>query len=112
MIRDIAKCDFRPIYEWAQKEREAKKLKAKDPKVRKAAKEEKDKLTNIYGFALVDGAREKVGNYRVEPPGLFRGRGAHPKTGMIKVCVCACETRAVCKQSCDAHRSIACGRRT
>jgi DNA topoisomerase-1 len=27
----------------------------------------------------------QVGNFRVEPPGLFRGRGEHPKMGMIKV---------------------------
>lgn len=26
----------------------------------------------------------KVGNYRIEPPGLFRGRGEHPKTGTLK----------------------------
>jgi DNA topoisomerase I len=26
----------------------------------------------------------KVGNYNMEPPGLFRGRGEHPKTGMAK----------------------------
>ena len=37
-----------------------------------------------YGFALVDGVLEKVGNYKVEPPGLFRGRGEHPKMGMLK----------------------------
>merc|ERR1712087_4208 len=34
--------------------------------------------------AIVDGIREKVGNYKVEPPGLFRGRGEHPKMGMLK----------------------------
>lgn len=27
---------------------------------------------------------EQVGNFRVEPPGLFRGRGEHPKMGRIK----------------------------
>lgn len=27
---------------------------------------------------------EKVGNYKIETPGLFRGRGTHPKTGRIK----------------------------
>jgi hypothetical protein len=27
----------------------------------------------------------QVGNFRVEPPGLFRGRGAHPKAGTLKV---------------------------
>lgn len=26
----------------------------------------------------------QVGNFRVEPPGLFRGRGEHPKMGMLK----------------------------
>ena len=26
----------------------------------------------------------QVGNFRVEPPGLFRGRGEHPKMGLIK----------------------------
>jgi DNA topoisomerase-1 len=27
---------------------------------------------------------ERIGNYRVEPPGIFRGRGEHPKSGMLK----------------------------
>ncbi|RYH31078.1 hypothetical protein EON65_03485 [archaeon] len=25
-----------------------------------------------------------MGNYNMEPPGLFRGRGEHPKTGKLK----------------------------
>lgn len=33
---------------------------------------------------MVDGRKEKVGNFRIEPPGLFRGRGSHPKTGKLK----------------------------
>lgn len=41
-------------------------------------------LQETYGFALVDGYKEKVGNFRVEPPNLFRGRGDHPKTGTLK----------------------------
>ena len=32
----------------------------------------------------MNGKREQVGNVRVEPPGLFRGRGEHPKMGRIK----------------------------
>jgi DNA topoisomerase-1 len=27
---------------------------------------------------------EKVGNYNMEPPGAFRGRGEHPKMGKLK----------------------------
>ena len=37
-----------------------------------------------YGYAIVDGHIEKVGNYNMEPPGAFRGRGAHPKMGKLK----------------------------
>jgi hypothetical protein len=48
-------------------------------------KEAKDKLEAPYLFALVDGRKEKVGNFRAEPPGLFRGRGEHPKKGTLKV---------------------------
>merc|ERR1719453_1266238 len=51
---------------------------------KKAIKAEKDKLEDSYLYALVDGRREKVGNFRVEPPGLFRGRGEHPKMGQLK----------------------------
>ena len=29
--------------------------------------------------------RERIGNFKTEPPGLFRGRGDHPKQGRIKV---------------------------
>ena len=34
--------------------------------------------------------RERIGNFKVEPPGLFRGRGDHPKQGRIKVCLSQC----------------------
>ena len=33
---------------------------------------------------MIDGHKEKIGNFRIEPPGLFRGRGEHPKQGMLK----------------------------
>lgn len=68
-------------------------------------KEEKLAQEEKYMWAVLDGVREKVifhfvdrnlslaslnllttnlkqfqvGNFRVEPPGLFRGRGEHPK---------------------------------
>lgn len=32
----------------------------------------------------MDGHKEKIGNFKIEPPGLFRGRGDHPKQGMLK----------------------------
>ncbi|KAF2288390.1 hypothetical protein GH714_007214 [Hevea brasiliensis] len=51
---------------------------------KKASKEEKLKQEEKYMWAIVNGVKEKVGNFRVEPPGLFRGRGEHPKMGMLK----------------------------
>jgi len=33
---------------------------------------------------LLEKYREKVGSYKIEPPGLFRGRGEHPKQGKLK----------------------------
>uniref|UniRef100_A0A4W6EWG0 DNA topoisomerase I n=1 Tax=Lates calcarifer TaxID=8187 RepID=A0A4W6EWG0_LATCA len=37
-----------------------------------------------YGFCIMDNHRERIANFRIEPPGLFRGRGDHPKMGMLK----------------------------
>ncbi|KAK9091955.1 hypothetical protein Syun_026866 [Stephania yunnanensis] len=51
---------------------------------KKAVKEDKLKQEEKYMWAVVDGVKEKVGNFRVEPPGLFRGRGEHPKMGKLK----------------------------
>ena len=47
-------------------------------------KEERKQIEAKYGWAMIDGRREKIGNFRIEPPGLFRGRGDHPKTGKLK----------------------------
>ncbi|CAK9217975.1 unnamed protein product [Sphagnum troendelagicum] len=82
VIKKFELCDFTPIYDWAQAEKERKKSMSAEEK--KRAKEEKLKAEDKYMWALVDGVKEKVGNFRVEPPGLFRGRGDHPKMGKLK----------------------------
>ncbi|KAL1916535.1 uncharacterized protein VTP21DRAFT_5726 [Calcarisporiella thermophila] len=81
-IKEFDKCDFTPIYDHLERLKEEKKAMSKDEK--KRLKEEKLKMEEKYMYALVDGRKEKVGNFRIEPPGLFRGRGAHPKTGTLK----------------------------
>ncbi|KAI8142511.1 hypothetical protein BJV82DRAFT_615165 [Fennellomyces sp. T-0311] len=81
-ISSFEKCDFRPIWEKFERDREKKKQMTKDEKLK--AKEEKTKMEEPYLYAYVDGRKEKVGNFRIEPPGLFRGRGDHPKTGTLK----------------------------
>ncbi|KAJ7532871.1 hypothetical protein O6H91_13G023500 [Diphasiastrum complanatum] len=82
IIKKLELCDFTPIYDWHLREKENKKLLSTQEK--KRIKEEKLKLEEKYMWALVDGVKEKVGNFRVEPPGLFRGRGEHPKMGKLK----------------------------
>ena len=82
VIKDFTKCNFSLIRAHLARASEARKAAPKDAKEKlKMEKEAKEQHT---GFALVDGHIEKVGNVTVEPPGLFRGRGAHPKMGVIK----------------------------
>ena len=76
------KCDFRPMFEHFEREKEKKKGISKDEK--KSIKEAKEKLEAPYVYAMVDGRKEKAGNFRAEPPGLFRGRGEHPRKGTLK----------------------------
>lgn len=84
VIKDLAKVDFKPIFDHIAADRIKKKEEKKKASVKKELKKEKDMMNEVYGYAIVDGYREKVANYKVEPPGLFRGRGAHPKTGTLK----------------------------
>ncbi|EMC94985.1 hypothetical protein BAUCODRAFT_34984 [Baudoinia panamericana UAMH 10762] len=81
-ITKFEKCDFKPIFDYVDAERQAKKaLPAAEKKKLKAEKDEKEAP---YMYCMWDGRKQKVGNFRVEPPGLFRGRGEHPKTGKWK----------------------------
>ena len=81
-IQEFSKCDFSKIFHHFDKLREEKK--ALPPKEKKKIKEEKEASEEKYKFCLLNGRKEQVGNFRIEPPGLFRGRGAHPKTGTLK----------------------------
>ena len=81
-IKDFSKCDFTPIFNYYEAQREAKK--ALSAAEKKAAKAAKDEAEAPYMYCMWDGRKQKVGNFRVEPPGLFRGRGEHPKTGKVK----------------------------
>lgn len=47
-------------------------------------KEKNEEILQEYGYCLMDGHKERVGNFKIEPPGLFRGRGDHPKQGKLK----------------------------
>ncbi|KFA67403.1 hypothetical protein S40285_00259 [Stachybotrys chlorohalonatus IBT 40285] len=84
-IKSLDKCDFSKIHEYWSAKVEANKNKNLSKEEREAAKAKKDALEAPYLYCLWDGRKQKVGNFRVEPPSLFRGRGEHPKTGRVKV---------------------------
>ncbi|XP_046703332.1 DNA topoisomerase I, mitochondrial isoform X4 [Silurus meridionalis] len=82
LIKKLYKCDFSKIHAYFLEKTEAKKNMTKEEK--QVLKDEATKLTEEYGYCLLDGHKEKIGNFRLEPPGLFRGRGEHPKMGKLK----------------------------
>lgn len=70
-ITSLDGCDFSLIHEYLVKEKANRKPTDK-------SEEEK------YKFAIVDGVKQPVGNFKVEPPGIFIGRGCNPKLGKVK----------------------------
>jgi len=81
-IQKFEKCNFEPIRTHLNVEKQVKKAITDDE--RKMNKEGRNQAMFKFGYALVDGHIEKVGNYNMEPPGAFRGRGEHPKMGKLK----------------------------
>mmetsp|Transcript_18049 Transcript_18049/g.44910 ORF Transcript_18049/g.44910 Transcript_18049/m.44910 type:complete len:737 (-) Transcript_18049:257-2467(-) len=82
VIKDFKKCDFAPIRKHLEEQKIIRK--AISDQERKANKDDRNKAMFKFGYAQVDGHIEKVGNYNMEPPGAFRGRGEHPKMGKLK----------------------------
>lgn len=82
VVKKLDLCDFSHIYQHLEKRKQEKKDVPAAEK--KKLREEDAERCKKYTVAMVDGRQEKVGNYRVEPPGLFLGRGEHPKMGKVK----------------------------
>ncbi|XP_008571774.1 PREDICTED: DNA topoisomerase I, mitochondrial isoform X2 [Galeopterus variegatus] len=82
VIKHLDKCDFTEIHRYFVDKAAARK--ALPWQERQKLKEEAEKLQQEFGYCILDGHREKIGNFKTEPPGLFRGRGDHPKMGMLK----------------------------
>ncbi|XP_038198554.1 DNA topoisomerase I, mitochondrial isoform X3 [Arvicola amphibius] len=82
LITHLDKCDFTEIHRHFVERTEARRTLPREQKQK--LKEEAAKLQQEFGYCILDGHREKIGNFKTEPPGLFRGRGDHPKMGMLK----------------------------
>ncbi|XP_066594487.1 DNA topoisomerase I, mitochondrial-like [Prorops nasuta] len=81
-ITDLNKCNFKEMHAYFLQKSEERKNMTKEEK--KKIKEQNDEIQKQYGFCTIDGHKEKIGNFKIEPPGLFRGRGEHPKMGKLK----------------------------
>ena len=64
-----------------QKNEERKNMSKEEKQV---LKKQNEQILEEYGFCMMDNHKQRVGNFKIEPPGLFRGRGDHPKQGKLK----------------------------
>lgn len=79
---DFDKFDFRPIHEHLQAEKQKREELTSEQK--QAAKERREREEAQYRHIIIDDRLEKVANFKIEPPTLFKGRGEHPKAGSLK----------------------------
>jgi DNA topoisomerase-1 len=82
LIVKLDDCDFSHIRAHLDELKEQKQ--SMPASKRKELREAEAKRVAPYTMAIVDGRIEKVANFRVEPPGLFLGRGDHPLMGRLK----------------------------
>lgn len=81
-VTTLDEIDFSPIKKYLDNEKDKKTELTKEEKERIKVKQ--NELDEPYKSCIIDGVQQKVGNYKIEPPGIFIGRGTHPKIGRIK----------------------------
>ena len=81
-VKSLDEIDFKPLKMYLEKQKEKRALLTKEDK--EALKKAQDELDEPYKSCIIDGVQQKIGNFKIEPPGIFIGRGSHPKIGRIK----------------------------
>ena len=78
--------DFSEIIAHVEREKQIKASMSKEEKKKQAQERKALREANKekYGWATIDGVKTEVGNYTVEPPSVFMGRGEHPMRGKWK----------------------------
>ena len=82
----VEEVDFGPAVEIVAAERQARERMTREERKALTAerKARREALRQQYGYAIVNGERVELGNYLVEPSGIFMGRGQHPLRGRWK----------------------------
>ena len=75
VIQSLELCDFSQMKKYLDDEKEKKKE-------NKPIKTEDD--DKQYKIAIVDDKEQTISNYKMEPPGIFIGRGKNPNIGKVK----------------------------
>jgi DNA topoisomerase-1 len=85
-ITSMKGLDFSKIQQFLVKRSDEKKQNRKSltKEQKQEEKNEKEKIKNLYGYAVVDGIKIPLGNYTIQPPGLYIGHGNQPLRGKIK----------------------------
>jgi DNA topoisomerase-1 len=81
-VKSIDEIDFSLIKKYLDNEKEKKNTLSKEEK--ENIKKQQEDLSEPFKYCIIDGSQQQVGNFRIEPPGIFIGRGFHPKLGSIK----------------------------
>ena len=81
-ITNLEDCDFSLIRKHVIEQKEKKLLLSSEEKEK--IMKGKKKQEEPYLYATIDDKKEKIGNFRIEPAGIFIGRGCHPLLGSIK----------------------------
>ena len=81
-VLSLDQIDFSPIKKYLDKEKEKKTELSKEEK--EILKKKQLEIEEPYKNCIIDGGQQRVGNFKIEPPGIFIGRGTHPKLGKIK----------------------------
>jgi DNA topoisomerase-1 len=78
--------DWAPIVRWidAERTRKANMTKEERKQLAQSRKKIREERKERYGWATVDGVKMEIGNYAVEPPAIFLGRGRNPLRGRWK----------------------------
>jgi DNA topoisomerase-1 len=83
IFNDFSKFDFSDIITKIVEKTETE-VSAKDTEAKRNKKIKIEERKMEYGYAVLDGVRERVGNFIIEPAAIFYGRGNNPKRGKIK----------------------------
>jgi DNA topoisomerase-1 len=79
---DFELFDFTPLVKHIESEKSRRETLTREEKQK--TKEDREALDRRFKYIIVDGRLEKISNFKIEPPTLFKGRGEHPKMGSLK----------------------------